>query len=166
LYGAGPGTAESLAASGAPTAPVSIGIGIPRGTFQSSFSNAEFTFDAPVVEEGKIRVYGRSIKGRAMVALIGPADNLSQATLMLFEPTNRRFTDLHTIFYVLFTELAFPDVAERGVMNRWTQENRFDIARGLLGGGNVRTMIGSRETMAGVGTFDGVTYLAFSVKND
>ena len=140
------------------------GIGVTRTQMQFAFENAQFTFEAPGVEEGQIKVYGASIDGNAIVVLIGPPENLIQAKLILVNFGDGALTEKHALSYALFLELAFPDPRQRDAVNEWVTENRWDLSRGVLGSDNIRKTIGHRDVSAGKGSVQGAPYAAFSVQ--
>jgi hypothetical protein len=59
-------------------------LGVTRASLQSYYEGLGFTFDAPdTVSGGKPRVMGKNRSGTALVELIGPANDLESASVML-----------------------------------------------------------------------------------
>ena len=140
------------------------GIGVTRIQMQSAFENAQFTFEAPTVEEGQIKVIGTSIDENAIVVLIGPPENLIQAKLILINFGDGALTEKHAMSYALFLELAFPEPRQRDAVNSWVAENQWDLSRGVPGSDNIRKTIGHRDVLAGRGTIQGAQYATLSVQ--
>lgn len=141
------------------------GIGVTRIQMQSAFENAQFTFEAPTVEEGQISVIGTSIDESAIVVLIGPPENLIQAKLILINFGDSALTEKHAMSYALFLELAFPEPLQREAVNSWVAENQWDLSRGVPGSSdNIRKTIGHRDVLAGTGTIQGAPYATLSVQ--
>jgi hypothetical protein len=140
------------------------GIGVTRIQMQSAFENAQFTFEAPTVEEGQIKVIGTSIDENAIVVLIGPPENLIQAKLILINFGDGALTEKHAMSYALFLELAFPEPRQRDAVSSWAAENQWDLSRGVPGSANIRKTIGHRDVLAGRGTVQGAPYATLSVQ--
>ena len=64
--------------------PKSPGIGVSRQSVQSTLEEFDFTFDQPrLMRDGEWIVDGRTSEGRGIVSLVGPADELNRAWILI-----------------------------------------------------------------------------------
>ena len=64
--------------------PKSPGIGVSRQSVQSTLEEFDFTFDQPrLMRDGEWIVDGRTSQGRGIVSLVGPADELNRAYILI-----------------------------------------------------------------------------------
>ena len=104
-------TADSIPANPTPV-PTRGGLGISRQSVQSIFSDPDlgFAFDPPdVLRDGRPRVLGESELGAAIIELIGPPKDLSQATIIVGLPNDNPESLLLSTLYLLgFVNVVAP----------------------------------------------------------
>ena len=83
------------------------GIGVTREAVESRFVKAGFTFDESWLNDGRYRTIAS--QGDILVELIGPSENLSQATLVLDLPSTLTEYNRNEFLTVIPAMLAFLD---------------------------------------------------------
>ena len=126
-----------------PTPEPQPGIGVTREQVESRFSKAGFEFDENWLNDGRYSTSGSKSGNGNLIELIGPSENLNQATLVLLDfPTeftryNRNTALIGVATYLAFLQEVFPEWPEA---NDWVSTS----IRQLGGSGERSTTHGDK----------------------